>query len=87
MVNLSGQLFLEAVRSPFAEADAMLAELRDAADAVLVDMHAEATSEKVAMGWYLDGRVTGRASGPTRTSRPPTRACCPAGPPTSPTSA
>jgi metallophosphoesterase (TIGR00282 family) len=57
VINLSGQLFLEAVRSPFAEADALLAELRDSADAVLVDMHAEATSEKVAMGWHLDGRV------------------------------
>jgi 2',3'-cyclic-nucleotide 2'-phosphodiesterase len=57
VINLSGQVFLEAVRSPFAEADALLAELRDRADAVLVDMHAEATSEKVALGWYLDGRV------------------------------
>ena len=57
VVNLSGQLFLEAVRSPFSEADAVLAELRDSTDAVLVDMHAEATSEKVAIGWYLDGRV------------------------------
>jgi metallophosphoesterase (TIGR00282 family) len=57
LINLSGQLYLEAVRSPFAEADALLAELRDSADVVLVDMHAEATSEKVAMGWYLDGRV------------------------------
>jgi 2',3'-cyclic-nucleotide 2'-phosphodiesterase len=58
VINLSGQLFLEAVRSPFAEADALLAELRDSTDAVLVDMHAEATSEKVALGWYLDGRAT-----------------------------
>jgi metallophosphoesterase (TIGR00282 family) len=57
VINLSGQLFLEAVRSPFAEADALLAELRDSTDAVLVDMHAEATSEKIALGWYLDGRV------------------------------
>ena len=57
VINLSGQLFLEAVRSPFAEADALLSELRGAADAVLVDMHAEATSEKVALGWHLDGRV------------------------------
>ena len=46
------------MRSPFADADAALAELRGRADAVLVDMHAEATSEKVAMGWHLDGRVT-----------------------------
>jgi metallophosphoesterase (TIGR00282 family) len=57
VVNLSGQVFLSAVRSPFAEADAVLAELRDRADAVLVDMHAEATSEKVAMGWHVDGRA------------------------------
>ena len=57
VINLSGQVFLSAVRSPFAEADALLSELRDKADAVLVDMHAEATSEKVAMGWHLDGRV------------------------------
>jgi 2',3'-cyclic-nucleotide 2'-phosphodiesterase len=58
VVNLSGLVFLAAVRSPFAEVDAALAELRGRADAVLVDMHAEATSEKVAMGWHLDGRVT-----------------------------
>jgi 2',3'-cyclic-nucleotide 2'-phosphodiesterase len=58
VVNLSGLVFLEAVRSPFADADAALAELRDRTDAVLVDMHAEATSEKVAMGWHLDGRAT-----------------------------
>ena len=58
VVNLSGTVFLDAARSPFAEVDAILAELRGRADHVLVDMHAEATSEKVAMGWYLDGRVT-----------------------------
>jgi metallophosphoesterase (TIGR00282 family) len=57
VVNLSGQLYLEAVRSPFSEADAIVAELRESTDAVLVDMHAEATSEKVALGWHLDGRV------------------------------
>jgi 2',3'-cyclic-nucleotide 2'-phosphodiesterase len=58
VMNLSGQLFVEAARSPFSEADAILASLRDKADHVLLDMHAEATSEKVALGWYLDGRVT-----------------------------
>ena len=58
VVNLSGTVFLDAARSPFAEVDAILADLRGRADHVLVDMHAEATSEKVAMGWYLDGRVT-----------------------------
>ena len=58
VVNLSGLIFLDAVRSPFAEVDSALAELRGRTDAILVDMHAEATSEKVAMGWHLDGRVT-----------------------------
>ncbi len=58
VVSLSGNLFMDAGRTAFAEADAALHALRDAADHILVDMHAEATSEKVGMGWYLDGRVT-----------------------------
>jgi 2',3'-cyclic-nucleotide 2'-phosphodiesterase len=58
VINLSGNVFMAAGRSAFAEADTLVAELGDKADHVLVDMHAEATSEKVAMGWHLDGRVT-----------------------------
>jgi metallophosphoesterase (TIGR00282 family) len=58
VVNLSGNLFMDAGRPCFPEADAALHGLRDQADHVLVDMHAEATSEKVGMGWHLDGRVT-----------------------------
>ncbi len=58
VVSLSGNLFMDAGRPVFAEADATLHALSDQADHVLVDMHAEATSEKVGMGWYLDGRVT-----------------------------
>jgi 2',3'-cyclic-nucleotide 2'-phosphodiesterase len=58
VVNLSGTVFLDAARSPFSEVDAILADLRNSTDWVLVDFHAEATSEKVAMGWHLDGRVT-----------------------------
>jgi metallophosphoesterase (TIGR00282 family) len=58
VINLSGNLFLRAGRPAFPEADAILHELRGKADHVLVDMHAEATSEKVGMGWHLDGRVT-----------------------------
>ena len=57
VVNLSGNLYLRAGRSAFTEIEVALAEL-DGVDHVLVDMHAEATSEKVAMGWHLDGRVT-----------------------------
>ena len=58
VVNLSGTVFMKAARSPFSEIDAILEELDGRADHVLVDFHAEATSEKVAMGWHLDGRVT-----------------------------
>jgi metallophosphoesterase (TIGR00282 family) len=56
LVNVQGQFSLETARSPFAEVDAALADID--ATHVLVDFHAEATSEKVAMGWHLDGRVT-----------------------------
>jgi len=58
IVSLSGNLFMKAGRPAFAEADAALHALAGKVDHLLVDMHAEATSEKVAMGWHLDGRVT-----------------------------
>ena len=58
VVNLSGNVFLRAGRVAFLEIDQILEELRGRADHVLVDMHAEATSEKVGMGWHLDGLVT-----------------------------
>jgi 2',3'-cyclic-nucleotide 2'-phosphodiesterase len=54
-INLSGAVGLTVARSPFHEADAILERVE--ADAVLVDFHAEVTSEKVAMGWHLDGRA------------------------------
>jgi metallophosphoesterase (TIGR00282 family) len=58
VVNLSGNLFLRAGRPAFTEAEAILSELDGRADHVLFDMHAEATSEKVGLGWFLDGRAT-----------------------------
>jgi len=59
VVNLSGNVFLRAGHPAFAEADAAVAALTKAGcDHILVDMHAEVTSEKVALGWHLDGRVT-----------------------------
>lgn len=58
VVNLSGNVFLQAGRPAFAEADAALHDLKGRCDHVLVDFHAEATSEKVALGWHLDGRAT-----------------------------
>jgi metallophosphoesterase (TIGR00282 family) len=58
VLNLSGALHLRVAKAPFAEADARLARLADeGADAVIVDFHCELTSEKVAMGWHLDGRA------------------------------
>jgi metallophosphoesterase (TIGR00282 family) len=57
VVNLSGSVHLRAARSPFAAADALIAKLGGDANAIVVDFHAEVTSEKVAMGWHLDGRV------------------------------
>jgi 2',3'-cyclic-nucleotide 2'-phosphodiesterase len=57
VVNLSGSVFLDVARSPFATIDALLEHhVREVH--VLVDFHAEATSEKVALGWYVDGRAT-----------------------------
>jgi metallophosphoesterase (TIGR00282 family) len=58
VVNLSGELYLYPARSPFEVIDQALEQLHGVR-AVFVDLHAEATSEKVAMGWYLDGRVSG----------------------------
>jgi 2',3'-cyclic-nucleotide 2'-phosphodiesterase len=58
VINLSGNLYLRAGRPAFVEIDAVLGQLEGKVDHVLVDMHAEATSEKVGMGWFLDGRAT-----------------------------
>jgi metallophosphoesterase (TIGR00282 family) len=58
VLSLSGNLYMNAGMPAFSEADAALHALRGRADHILVDMHAEATSEKVGLGWYLDGRVT-----------------------------
>jgi len=57
VVNLSGNLFMQASMPALVAIDDALREV-EGADHVLVDIHAEATSEKVALGWYLDGRVT-----------------------------
>jgi hypothetical protein len=58
VLNLQGRVFLAPIDDPFRKADAELAKLPADVDVILVDLHAETTSEKVAMGWYLDGRVT-----------------------------
>jgi metallophosphoesterase (TIGR00282 family) len=58
VVNLIGRVFMGDFDCPFRAADRALEGLREQADVVVVDMHAETTSEKAAMGWYLDGRVS-----------------------------
>ncbi|HQE67654.1 MAG TPA: TIGR00282 family metallophosphoesterase, partial [Bacillota bacterium] len=57
VINLSGRVFMDCIDCPFKAADKILNELKNEADVIIVDFHAEATSEKLAMGWYLDGRV------------------------------
>lgn len=60
VINLMGRLFMDALDDPFAMADVLLQDIampRDA-DAIIVDFHAEATSEKMAFGHHLDGRVS-----------------------------
>lgn len=58
VLNLQGRVFLPAIDDPFRKADELLASLPPDVALVFVDMHAETTSEKIAMGWYLDGRVS-----------------------------
>jgi 2',3'-cyclic-nucleotide 2'-phosphodiesterase len=56
IINLQGRVFMTSNDDPFRVADDLLKQVT--AKVALVDMHAEATSEKISMGWYLDGRVT-----------------------------
>lgn len=57
--NLSGRIFMAPLDCPFRCADQIVDEMRRTTSLIIIDFHAEATSEKVALGWYLDGRVTG----------------------------
>ncbi len=58
VVNLEGRVFMNNLDCPFRAADALIEELRRETPIILVDFHAEATSEKMALGHYLDGRVS-----------------------------
>ena len=58
VLNLQGRVFMEPIDCPFRTADKELEELRKHTPIIIVDFHAEATSEKQAMGWHLDGKVT-----------------------------
>jgi len=56
VMNMQGRVFMSACDDPFRKADELLSQIT--AKVILLDIHAEASSEKVALGWYLDGRVT-----------------------------
>ncbi|MBI4368582.1 MAG: TIGR00282 family metallophosphoesterase [Candidatus Omnitrophica bacterium] len=58
VVNLLGRVFLQSVDCPFQAMESVLKSLQSQTPVILVDFHAEATSEKIAMGWFLDGRVS-----------------------------
>jgi len=58
VINLIGQVFMGSWDCPFAAVERAMDEIPDDVNAILVDMHAEATSEKMGMGWYLDGRAS-----------------------------
>jgi len=58
VVNIQGRTFMQQIDCPFRCMDNVLYDLQRETPIILVDMHAEATAEKVAMGWYLDGKVS-----------------------------
>jgi 2',3'-cyclic-nucleotide 2'-phosphodiesterase len=58
VINLAGRVFMHPLDCPFRTVDREIERMKGKTRIIIVDMHAEATSEKIAMGWYLDGRVT-----------------------------
>ncbi|TMW73279.1 TIGR00282 family metallophosphoesterase [Alteribacter natronophilus] len=58
VISLQGRTFMPPIDCPFRKADEMVEEAKGKSDFIFVDFHAEATSEKQAMGWYLDGKVS-----------------------------
>ena len=58
VINLQGRVFMQAIECPFRVAKEEVDKIKNKARVVIVDIHAEATSEKIALGWYLDGLVS-----------------------------
>ncbi len=58
VINLAGRVFMPSLDCPFQTMECILAEIKGLSPYVILDFHGEATSEKQAMGWYLDGRVS-----------------------------
>ena len=58
IINLAGRTFMPPIDCPFRAADQIISEIKDLCEIIIIDFHAEATSEKLALGWYLDGKVS-----------------------------
>lgn len=58
VINLLGRVFMEAVECPFRTSQEEIEKLKNKTNIIIVDIHAEATSEKIALSWYLDGKVS-----------------------------
>jgi metallophosphoesterase (TIGR00282 family) len=58
VLNVMGRIFMDPLECPFRTADSLYEKLKEKTSVIVVDVHAEATSEKVAMGWHFDGRAT-----------------------------
>lgn len=58
IINLCGKLFMDSFENPYTSALNLIDELRDKTNLIILDFHAEATSEKIALGWYLDGKIS-----------------------------
>ncbi|NLN48204.1 MAG: TIGR00282 family metallophosphoesterase [Clostridiales bacterium] len=58
IVNLCGRIYMDCIDCPFKTIETIILEIQNKADIIILDFHGEATSEKIAMGWFLDGKVT-----------------------------
>ncbi|MCK9218040.1 MAG: TIGR00282 family metallophosphoesterase [Firmicutes bacterium] len=58
VINMCGRIYMDCIECPFKTIDSILIDINNKADIIILDFHGEVTSEKVAMGWFLDGRVT-----------------------------
>jgi len=67
VINLQGRTFLPALDDPFKKVDQLITEAKKRTNIIFLDFHAEATSEKQAMGWYVDGRISAIAGTHTHT--------------------
>jgi hypothetical protein len=67
VLNLQGRVYMQAIDDPFRAAEWAVAKIREETNIVFVDFHADATAEKMAMGWFLDGKITALAGTHTHT--------------------